>query len=105
MKIQFNTDKTISGEERNEKHFSAVIKDGLKHFESHLTRVEVHLSDVNGKKDGVNDKKCSMEARIEGRQPVAVTCQASRNDLAVTGAIDKMKNALKSVIGKMQEHH
>ena len=32
MKIQFNTDKTISGEERNEKHFTSLIENGLKRF-------------------------------------------------------------------------
>lgn len=104
MKIQFNTDKTVSGEERNEKHFSSMIEHGLKRFEMHLTRVEVHMSDENGSKDGPKDKKCSLEARVEGRQPVAVTCIDDKLEKAVSGAIDKLKSALDKVVGKMQEH-
>lgn len=104
MKIQYNTDKTISGEERNENHFTSLIEKGLKRFESHITRVEVHLSDENGKKDGLNDMKCSLEARIEGRQPIVVSSQDKRADLAVSGALDKLKSSLETVIGRMQEH-
>jgi len=104
MKIQFNTDKTISGDEKNEKHFTSQIQDGLKRFESHITRVEVHLSDENGKKEGLNDMKCSLEARIEGRQPTVVSCQADKPELAVAGAIEKLKSALETIIGRMQNH-
>jgi ribosome-associated translation inhibitor RaiA len=104
MKIQFNTDKTVNGEERNENHFASMIESALKRFESHITRVEVHLSDENGKKDGFNDMKCSLEARVEGRKPVVVTCQAEKPELAVSGAIEKLKSALDTIIGKLQEH-
>jgi hypothetical protein len=43
---------------------------------SHITRIEVHLSDENGKKEGHNDIQCILEARIEGRDPIAVRCDA-----------------------------
>lgn len=104
MQIQFNTDKTVNGDERHRQHFTSLLKDGLKRFESHLTRVEVHLTDENGKKEGLNDMKCSLEARIEGRQPVGVSCQAEKPELAVSGAIDKLKSSLDTIIGRMQEH-
>jgi hypothetical protein len=35
--------------------------------------VEVHLSDENGKKGGSHDKRCMMEARLEGHQRGALT--------------------------------
>ncbi|MBU2018737.1 MAG: HPF/RaiA family ribosome-associated protein [Bacteroidetes bacterium] len=105
MKIQYNTDKTVNGEKRNETHFTSLINDGLKRFESLITRIEVYLSDENGKKEGLNDMKCTLEARIEGRQPVVVSCQADKPELAVYGAIDKMKNSLDTVIGRMQRTH
>jgi hypothetical protein len=104
MKIQYNTDKTVSGEERNEKHFSSLIQDSLKRFEAHLTRVEVHMSDENGKKEGLKDMKCTLEARVESKQPIVVSHQAARPELAVSGAVEKLKSALETVIGRMQEH-
>jgi hypothetical protein len=48
----------------------------------------VHLSDENGKKEGYNDIQCILEARIEGRDPIAVRCDADTKN-AVLGAIDK----------------
>ncbi|SHJ49636.1 Sigma 54 modulation protein / S30EA ribosomal protein [Reichenbachiella agariperforans] len=104
MKIQFNTDKTINGDERNENHFTSIIAEALKRFQSHITRIEVHLSDENGKKEGLHDMQCKLEARIEGRQPIAVTCQANTIELAVNGAIDKLKSSLETILGRLQNH-
>lgn len=103
MKIQFNTDKTINGDERHRQHFTTLLEDGLKRFDSHLSRIEVHLSDENGEKEGLKDMKCVLEARIEGRQPLVVTCQAAKPELAVSGAMDKMKSAMDTIIGKLKE--
>lgn len=104
MTIQINTDKTISGEQRSEEYFSSLIAEALQRFDSHITRIEVHLKDENGKKEGINDISCLIEARIEGKQPIAVTNQADSVDLAVTGAIDKIKTAVGTIVGKMQNH-
>jgi hypothetical protein len=104
MKIQYNTDKSISGDERNEDHFSTIIAEGLERFQSHLTRIEVHLSDESGKKEGLNNMLCLLEARIEGKQPIVVSCQADTTPLAVHGALDKLKNSLETILGRMQEH-
>lgn len=43
MTIQLNTDKTISGNEKDQHYFTSMIEEGLKNFESHITRIEVHL--------------------------------------------------------------
>lgn len=40
MKIQFNTEKTIIGNEKHEEYFSPLITEGLKMFETHITRKE-----------------------------------------------------------------
>jgi ribosome-associated translation inhibitor RaiA len=104
MTIQFNTDKALKGEKRQEEYFSTQIANGLERFESHISRIEVHLKDENGKKDGFNDISCLMEARIEGKQPIAVSNQADSVELAINGAIDKMTNAMNSIVGKMQAH-
>ncbi|MFT5252014.1 MAG: ribosome-associated translation inhibitor RaiA [Flavobacteriales bacterium] len=104
MKIQFNTDKTISGDEGQEDYFTSLIAEKLNRFQSHITRIEVHLSDENGKKEGYNDIKCILEARIEGRDPIAVTCDSDTAKNAVSGAIDKVKTSLETILGRMQNH-
>ena len=55
---------------------AAAVERILGHLAEHITRVEVHLSDENGKKGGSHDKRCMMEARLEGHQPIAVTHEA-----------------------------
>jgi len=104
MKIQFNTDKTINGDEKQALYFTSLITEELRRVESHITRIEVHLSDESGKKEGLNDVRCLLEARLEGRQPIAVSCQANTVELAVSGAIDKLKNSLETILGRLQNY-
>ncbi len=104
MKIQYNTDKTINGDERHQAFFTSQISEELHKFQSDITRIEVHLSDENGKKEGQNDKLCLLEARLEGRKPIAVSKQADTIELAVSGAIDKLKTSLEKISGRTQNH-
>ena len=104
MTIKINTDKTLSTDKRSTDFFIALINETLQRFESQITRVEVHLKDENGNKEGFNTVSCLLEARLEGRQPIAITNQANTIDLALNGAIIKIKNALKKILGKIQKH-
>ncbi len=104
MIIQFNTDKTISGENRNQEFFTSQIAEELERYQSEITRIEVHISDENGKKEGLNDIRCLLEARLEGKQPFTVTNQADTIELAVSGAIDKLKSTLETKLGRVRNH-
>jgi hypothetical protein len=75
MKIQFNTDKTISGDENQEDYFTSLIAEKLNRFQSHITNRSAFIR-RKWKKEGHNDIQCILEARIEGRDPIAVTCDA-----------------------------
>lgn len=105
MKIQYNTDKNIKGDERHELHFSNLISSSLERFQSHISRIEVHLSDENGAKEGLQDKLCKLEARIEGQQPLLASSKGKTIEIAVSGAIAKLKTSLNSTIGRMQNKH
>jgi hypothetical protein len=104
MQIQVNTDKNIEGNEELVAHVEATITKSLSHFSAHITRVEVHLSDENADKNGQKDKRCMIEARLEGRQPTAVTCEAATLAQAVAGAADRLKSALQSTLDQLHEH-
>jgi hypothetical protein len=77
MKIQINTDNHIPGRETLVAQAEATITSALGHLAKHVTRVEVHLSDENGEKIGGRDKRCMMEARLEGRQPSGILAAQS----------------------------
>ncbi len=104
MKIQVNTDKNISGHEELVAQVEATVNKSLSRFSAHITRVEVHLSDENGDKNGQKDKRCVMEARLEGRQPTAVTCEAATLAQAVAGAADKLKSSIENTVEQLREH-
>jgi ribosome-associated translation inhibitor RaiA len=104
MDIQLNTDDKISGNQDLRDMFTGMISEELKRFGDQVTRLEVHLSDEDGRKTGVNDKRCLIEARIEGIQPIAVTERADTIEQAVSGAIDKLKAALETRIGRLRNY-
>ncbi|TKS62336.1 MAG: ribosomal subunit interface protein [Nitrospira sp.] len=104
MQIQINTDRNIEGHEALATHVSGVVEGALSRFSDHITRVEVHLSDEDSDKKGsTRDMRCMMEARLEGRQPIAVTHQAATLDQAVDGAAGKLTRLIESTVGKLHD--
>ena len=43
---------------------TALISEELSRFSQQITRVGVHLSDEDGNKDGLSDKRCMLEATV-----------------------------------------
>lgn len=104
MQVQVNTDHNIEGHEALATRVRGVVESALSRVRDHITRVEVHMSDENGDKSGNNDMRCVMEARLEGRQPVAVTDQAETLDQAVDGAAHKLARLIESTLGRLHDH-
>jgi ribosome-associated translation inhibitor RaiA len=103
MQIQINTDHNIQGQQALSDHFSGVVKGMLGHFSEHITRVEVHLSDVNGHKVTKDDKHCLIEARLEGRQPIVASHSAETLHQAVDRAAEKLARAIDGKLGRIQD--
>lgn len=104
MQIQINTGRNIDVQAERIAELSSVVESALSRFSDQITRVEIHLSDENSdKKDGHEDMRCMLEARLKGSQPIAVTHQAENLDLAVNGAADKLVRLLESTIGRRRE--
>jgi len=104
MQIQVYADKTIEGSERQNAYFSAEIETALQRFDNKITRVEVRFGDENGDKFDTKDKRCMIEARLAGMQPVAVTHFADTIENAFHGATDKLKNVLNTAFDKMRNY-
>ena len=100
MQVLINTGHNIEGHEALATQFRGMVADALSRFSDHITRVEVHLSDQNGPRESPNDKRCVMEARLEGRQPIAVTETAATLEQAVAGAADKLASVIESTLGR-----
>jgi|SRR5690606_7592922 len=104
MQIHINTNNHVDGHERMEAYFSEQIQNSLKRFEDKITRIEVHLGDENSHKGGEGDKRCMIEARIAGMQPIAATNHSDTLEKAISGAIDKIKKSLEHTFDKLKTH-
>jgi len=104
MKVQVNSDRSIDHHEEVARGAEAEVESALGQLAKHITRVEVHLSDENGNKGGEHDKRCVMEARFEGHQPIAVTHEAQTIDQAIEGAAGKLRSALDHTLGRLHDH-
>jgi len=105
MTIQLNTDKNLSVHNAFGSKLESKLKEDLSRFSENITRLEVHLSDENSSKESINDKRCLLEARLEGRQPIAVTGLGDTYELAVNSAIDKLTTSLDTIIGRIRSSH
>ncbi|NDP48130.1 MAG: HPF/RaiA family ribosome-associated protein [Sulfuriferula multivorans] len=105
MHIQINTDKNISGHEALAQSVEEILNRVLARFAGQITRLEVHLSDENSaSKSGVIDKRCLLEARLAGREPISVSDLAPTIEQAVSSAAHKMVSLLESELGKLGKH-
>jgi hypothetical protein len=104
MFVQINTDNHTSGNESWTEPLRIHIGESLQRFNTRVTSFLVHLADENSSKSGSNDKRCVIEARIDGMQPLTVTSHSGTYEQAVKSAIDKMKSALDSTLERNRDH-
>lgn len=101
MQILVNGDNQISVDARLTEFVQGKVGRALGRFGDRLTRVEVHLSDHNGPKSGpLPDKRCLIEARPSGWQPVSTRDHANSVAEAVSNAANKMRRQLESAFGR-----
>lgn len=100
MKIQINSDNSIDVTPK----LTRFIKDDahrvLGRFDKKLTRVELHLSDVNKDKSGPADKRCLIEVRPTSGNPLTTTANADTVQASVTESLGKMQRLLSSFFGR-----
>jgi hypothetical protein len=101
MQFQLNTDANIQGDDRLAEVAETVVTSALGHLTDRLSRIEVHLADVNGAKGGADDIHCTVEARPEGMKPQTVTHSDANVEAALRGASKKIRALLESEFGKL----
>lgn len=102
MLIQVHTNNHVAGGEELTRHVEAVVGGALGRFGDQVTRAEVHLNDENSAvKHGGQDKRCTIEARLAGLQPIAVSHDGATLEQALDGAADKLERALDRTLGRL----
>jgi hypothetical protein len=100
MKIQVNSDKTIGVDASLTSFVENEVGRVLDRFSQNLTRVEVHLSDIDNKKTGRPDKRCLVEARLAGDRPMSASATSTKTESAVSQALGKMQRSLTTFFGR-----
>ena len=105
MQVQVHTDDHINGGESLTQWVQDEATNRLARFRDNITRLEVFLSDLDAGKSGANDKRCRVEARVAGRQPVTVTADAGKMAAAFIESVDKLIRALDNDLGRVKDRH
>lgn len=104
MLVQVIGDNYVKATEELSRRVQASVETVLERFAELLTRVEVHLADMNSHKGGSNDKRCQVEARPRGHQPLSATHYAGTVDDAVDGALERLQHELDHTFGRLHQH-
>jgi ribosome-associated translation inhibitor RaiA len=104
MQFQFNTDSSVMGTDNVAERIEAQVRHKLERFEDRLTRLEVHVTDENGRKGGGDDKACTIEARPRSGKPLGVTAHAADVDTAARQAANTLAQRLERHFGKAERH-
>jgi len=103
MQIQVHADSSVKAGQHVAGAAEAAVEGAVQRWARRIPRVEVHLSDVNRHKGGADDKRCVMEARLGGLEPVAVTHTAATLMDAIDGAAAKLHKSLQSTLGRLSD--
>ncbi|MCT9811637.1 HPF/RaiA family ribosome-associated protein [Acidovorax sp. Be4] len=103
MQIQVHTDNIIQGGDSLAKWVQSELITRLARFNEYITRVEVFLSDTDARKVQGSLKRCVLETRVHGRQPIAVNAEAEKMAEAVNAATEKLIRAVENDLGRLKD--
>jgi hypothetical protein len=100
MRVFVNSDKTIAVDASLTRFVSGEVRRVLSRFDARLTRVEVHLSDIDNRRTGKADKRCLIEARPKAGAPRTASATTTKVASAVNQALGKMRRSLTTFFGR-----
>lgn len=103
MEVNVNTDNTIQRHSGLDERVRTMVEEAIGRFGDHVRRVDVHLSNENREKHEDGSNYCMMEALVSGYAPVVVHAHAENLQQSITSAVGKLKRALDSAIGRLND--
>lgn len=80
------------------------VDHALRHCKERFTRVDVHLHDDNQDKGGSHDKRCVIEARPRGADPLAIEATGDDFFKTVVAAAKKLEHAAEHFVDRRRNH-
>jgi ribosome-associated translation inhibitor RaiA len=103
MEVNVNADNTIQRHLGLDERVRTQVEEAIGRFGDHVRRVDVHLSNENREKHEDGSNYCMMEALVSGYAPVVVHAHADNLQLSISNAVTKLKRALDSAIGRLND--
>lgn len=100
MLVQINTDSRVECSEDATAAMEARLRERLARFADRLTRIEVHLRDVDGDRNGPQGIEAKIEVRPAGGEPMVTTDNGADAEAAMAGALRKVVDSLDRAFGK-----
>ncbi len=98
-----NSDHHITASESLSERVESVVTDTVDRYSDRITRVEVHLQDVNGASAVIGTSAARWKPVWVGVEPVVVTAEGASLQEAIDGAADKLERALEHAIERLQD--
>lgn len=84
-----------------QQRIAQAIKTGLKQ----ITRIDVHLHDDSGPaKSGTSDKRCTIEMRLAGMDPMSIEQHGNDMYAVINQAIRKLQQTLIKTRDRQRDH-
>ena len=99
MLVEIRMDSSIHGGDISA-HTKSMVEEALFRFLDQIHRIDVHLGTTNNHKAGNGDKRCMIEVRMDGREPIVVTREAITLAPAIHDAIHALKKTIENALGR-----
>ena len=103
MQIQVNSGNSLPIDAQLIATAESVTRHTLNRFQDRVTRLEIHVNDLNSHKGGGQDKRCQIEARPAGLDPLSTSHEAGDVESALRGAAQKLERLLDTVFGRLAD--
>ncbi len=103
MQVLVNHDHNINGGVSLQSYVEDLMNGALDSFKDQVTRVEVHVADENADKGGDKDLRCTMEVRLRGLKPFAVSHRNKNLHAAIDGAAERVARSVRKTVEKRRE--
>lgn len=104
MLVKINAASFDSSPELNA-HVQDQVDKATQRFAARVTRVDVHLHDDNAHKKSATDKRCVLEARLTGMEPLTVEHAGEDVYKTVAEAAGKLERLIGHKLERLGDRH
>lgn len=103
MRLYVHTDPHTDGRDEAVHQIEAKVTAALSRFSDDITRVDVFLTDETAGTARRVTKRCLLEVRPDGVNPIVVVHEARSATQALGGALHKISGTLQSHVGRLDD--